>query len=616
MGQQIGSFFKSKYTGQQIENMLDSATNIADQYDPAASYVVGDLVLYNNGLYVCTGATTGTFDPAKWDATSLFAVLSGLASSYTDPNSDGNVVIGVDSTVGEKILRSLTFPGLTNRYYLPFAQYIRERLQNDPSAASFSVEIPDAEEAPMHSTKIKGATAAQNQLVVDGGFTDATNWAATNATLSLSNNVARSTCTTAGLINIKPAASVKYIAGHVYYQRVYARTSTSEHAARLSTALSVTEPTTTSNSFVELEVIGSRSTDTTAAYPQVIMQNASVDDYIEAKWMVNFDLTARGFTAAEYASPSALKAAWLKKYGTPMPLSSPHDLGSIANVDGVYRVRGRNLWDEEWELGGIDGSTGQNVTDNKKIRSKNYVRVISGETYYGKSTGTMGVRFYDANKQFLSTVNGTDRTFEVPSNAVFLRFQIADTTTYANNICINLSDSAYNGNYEPFYNGGSVDCSTAPLNGIGTAQDEKDFATGTMTTKTNVIDLGSLTYNHPSTNRATATVSGIKNPASASALGNYIAAKYVQVASNATLAAGQYAVANGTIYFYYDGTDPTGDFCYELATPTASTETPQPVYTEYGYNVLEPVSGGVQSAEVDAVYYENIAGYIDKRLNG
>ena len=47
-----------------------------------------------------------------------------------------------------------------------------------------------------------------------------------------------------------------------------------------------------------------------------------------------------------------------------------------------------------------------------------------------------------------------------------------------------------------------------------------------------------------------------------------------------------------------------------------TTETPQPLETQYGYNVLEPVIGGVQSAEVDAVYYENIAGYIDKRLNG
>lgn len=623
MGYQINSYYKSQYTGQQIENALTAFKNMAAEYSQNESYNVGDVVLYGNGLYVCTGSTSGAFDPTKWQQTTLAEIFANLGATYSDPNSNGNVVIGVDSTVGEKILRSLTFPGLTNRYYLPFAQYIRERLQNDPSTASFGIEIPDAEDAPLMSTVIKGKTVAQNQLVVDGGFTDATNWAATNATLSLSNNVARSTCTTAGLINIKPAASVKYIAGHVYYQRVYARTSTSAHAARLSTALSVTEPTTTSNSFVELEVIGSRSSDTTAAYPQVIMQNASVDDYIEAKWMVNFDLTARGFTAAEYASPSALKTAWFKKYGTPMPLFSPYDGGSLANVNGVYRLRGRNLWDEEWEAGDLNGTTGQPQTSSTYIRSKNFCKCKANESIYVRATDNTYVFWYDANQNFINhTSTAQNSVVESPSNAVYFKLT-NKSVAYNYNITLNESDSSINGQYFPYYDGGEIDCSDAPLNGVGNAQDEKDFATGERTNRCGIIDLSTLTWTASSNNRVSSTgiASLVKRPPDANTAANIISALYPTYSTNDMVTDGIIGISinptSGNIIARTGtGNDPTGYLIYELANPVISTETPQPVYTEYGYNVLEPVSGGVQSAEVDTIFYENIAGYIDKRLNG
>ena len=49
-----------------------SAANQADAYDAASgSYNAGDICIYENTLYVCNGATSGTFDPTKWNVTTI-----------------------------------------------------------------------------------------------------------------------------------------------------------------------------------------------------------------------------------------------------------------------------------------------------------------------------------------------------------------------------------------------------------------------------------------------------------------------------------------------------------------------------------------------------------------
>ena len=50
--------------GTQIKTALGLNT---DTYSTTTSYVVGDMVIHNNQIYECIGATTGTWDSTKWE---------------------------------------------------------------------------------------------------------------------------------------------------------------------------------------------------------------------------------------------------------------------------------------------------------------------------------------------------------------------------------------------------------------------------------------------------------------------------------------------------------------------------------------------------------------------
>ena len=137
-----------------------------------------------------------------------------------------------------------------------------------------------------------------------------------------------------------------------------------------------------------------------------------------------------------------------------------YNAGELMSVKPeAHKMVGFNQWDEKWEVGMIDayGNNYNYQTDNC-IRSKNYIPVIAGATYYGYvgSTPVGNVRFYDSNKIHISGANQgvVNQTFIAPSNASYVRFYVryesGTIATYHNDICINLFDPALNGTYEPY----------------------------------------------------------------------------------------------------------------------------------------------------------------------
>ena len=119
-------------------------------------------------------------------------------------------------------------------------------------------------------------------------------------------------------------------------------------------------------------------------------------------------------------------------------------------------VNGVNQWDEEWEVGTINGQ-GQNTSANDRIRSKNYIPCLPNTTYYTSNNSTYltaQVFFYDIGKNYITNVYSSDThgLITTPSNAYFMRFRTFATygTTYNHDISINYPSTdtsyhAYNG---------------------------------------------------------------------------------------------------------------------------------------------------------------------------
>lgn len=124
--------------------------------------------------------------------------------------------------------------------------------------------------------------------------------------------------------------------------------------------------------------------------------------------------------------------------------------GEVVNMKatGIKSV-GFNAWDEEWELGAIDNNTGTITPSNSHIRSKNYIKVISGEAYH--MLGKFVVIYYDENYNHVDWWSiGVSRELTIPNNVQYLKLY-ASGTTYNHDICINLVHSGYrNGEYEPY----------------------------------------------------------------------------------------------------------------------------------------------------------------------
>lgn len=138
-----------------------------------------------------------------------------------------------------------------------------------------------------------------------------------------------------------------------------------------------------------------------------------------------------------------------------------YNAGQLLSFTGDdIKTTGFNQWDEQWELGGLNGSNGQKVRDDSRIRTKNYIPVLPSTQYYIKfpqftpnNIGT--ICYYDANKNFIyATYPVNSSPFaNTPAGAwyMLITFYPAYGTTYNYDICVNIShNGTKNGTYEEY----------------------------------------------------------------------------------------------------------------------------------------------------------------------
>jgi len=102
---------------------------------------------------------------------------------------------------------------------------------------------------------------------------------------------------------------------------------------------------------------------------------------------------------------------------------------------------GINQWNEEWESGSIDISTGQDIVNNTRIRSVGYIKATPNTSYYCfKKSGfaNLRVHYYTSDKTWVSVSSsiGSNTTITTPANCYYIRFAV-DGTTYNNDTSIN-----------------------------------------------------------------------------------------------------------------------------------------------------------------------------------
>lgn len=308
--------------------------------------------------------------------------------------------------------------------------------------------------------------------------------------------------------------------------------------------------------------------------------------------------------------------------------ASPTNVRAIHGWDTLNLVKcGFNIWDEEWELGMIDDTTGNNTSNSSLIRSKNYIIAKPNTEYYCNLSGKNAHIFcYDSNKVYLGYVNRVNNgTITTLPNTTYIRFRLntAYGTTYNNDISINYpsADEDYHA-----YDGGvdTIDLTQTVYGG------KVDVVTG-MISVTHRL----LTFDKNSTwTRNTSGVFYVYLTASVQSRildldkCNYFEV-YLPKGSSGALSDGQCRLnANATtINFKITSCETVEDFktwlgdniiqvVYSLANPIVIQLTPTQVRTLLGQNQIYAETGNINKIVYFKTGSETIARMIEAYLRG
>lgn len=170
-----------------------------------------------------------------------------------------------------------------------------------------------------------------------------------------------------------------------------------------------------------------------------------------------FDLTRMfGTTVANYVydleqTNVGAGVAWFKRF---FPHNNyAYNTGSIESVQvSAHKTVGFNQWDEVSERGRISAQSGQNTTEIGQ-RSKNFISIIPGATYYVRSPKNEWIYFipYDLNKNHLQDLRVCkNNTITFDASTHYIRF-FSTVVGALDGVCLNLSyDGSRDGEYEPY----------------------------------------------------------------------------------------------------------------------------------------------------------------------
>ena len=516
---------------------------------------------------------------------------------------------------------------LTDSGISPSDLELVKEVSNDPANSSFDIAIQDAQAAPVLGAVLKGKTVAINQLVKNGNFADTSAWNKNGSAIVSTSDGVMTIDMANGTAANRIYQAVSIVSGHIYLLRAMIWAD-EDMSAGLELSTEANGTLSANNISISASKAEYALIATAGGTEQCFAIGVKTSFYVRKNLYVSnaglIDLTLCGFTASETTDVATLKAAWLKKYGVPMPQSLPYNAGSILSNNATYQLTGKNLFDESGATftdgQRYDYTTGGTVSATNYATCDTYLKVKPNTKYaygYNKNNGTysaVAVLYYDESKAFISGeeiipsnshVERQTATFTTPANCAYVRFHCAKVK---DGIQIEQGNTATT--FEPFYDGGSIQGDD--LNGFdGTGV----FDTQSLTERRRMcgkVNLGSLNWSLNAGSQFYASYAGDGKIDT----------------TNGIVSNGKYTVGTGgyngvdksltvkyALLWIVDSDYTTGAalkaalsdvyLVYELATPTSETVTGASLETKAGYNLLRPVSGDLQSGEVSMTYVKS-----------
>lgn len=516
------------------------------EYDSANTYNEGDFVVYDDTLYQCKqDNTTGTWDSSKWQQATLQDLLDDVEGAVASVNDKANVD-GNYPTLTSGAADNLT----------PYSEDSGDD-QNEPfivqgTGCGNGTEQVDTGSLALLKEK-RGNSVVVNQQV--NGLASGTE---AGVTLTTSGNKITINGTAEGLFSISQN-QISIISGHKYLFWF---------GNNPQGYIFVGGSNTWKNESVFIFDASWSDTDRLNINSTYTYDNLILEPYV-------IDLTQ--WFGSNDNIPSDLLShpeAFFNYYQG----SLAYNTGAIVNANGQFlKCVGRNVWDEEWELGTLNDNNGNNQNADDKIRSKNLIKVIPNETYYFYLPSALSrLIYYDKDKQFISAelssvVNGATKT--MPSNCCYIRFSIAGTS-YANNVTISIyyeGESGYD-QYYPYTVLTNVDTGNEVLRSAGNVRDSKD-PSGKITRRVGVVDLGELNWTYGQNGRYYADVPSNLKLVGTNETPNWTCNTYEPKNASTDLSSSQNAIClySGKFYTYASSSSaptPTGTLYYELAEET------------------------------------------------
>lgn len=498
--------------------------------------------------------------------------------------------------------------------------------KEDTSAYTFRTTGGDVDVGNRREIELVGGSIAWNQLIQSLATTSTNNGVTFTKNSNGSWTLTGTTTSNNAFLNldfVSSPATNRYQSNHVYYLPK-GNTSSKKVGVRIQGLTDINSSAAYSFNSCEGDVIIKMSSTAGSlglGWARIqINEESNVNIGTVVIWPQIFDLTQMfGQEIADYvynleqATPGA-GVAWFKNL---FPKDYyEYNAGTLMSVKASKAITsGFNQWDEEWEVGRIGSSTGQNADTGYDIRSKNYIPAFPNTDYCIKNSNTVMVFYYDGNKTFIDKTQGLVAgapTFTTPSNCAYIRFNTLTTsiTTYSpdvNPICLNLVWSGYrNGEYEPAqFNTYEFD-SSLELRGIPKLDSEGKLyydgdtydSDGTVTRRYAVIDMGTLNWDYVENKYFRVTIQALTTKVTSPGLDTFIASngytyangkeifdgtkdkclclntsylggqgKYVNVRDSAYTSAADFKAAMSGVYLVYPIATPTEETAEPYASP-------------------------------------------------